>query len=157
MHGFIKDFQIDLIIPNMKVKSRRQALEALAEKAAPLCGLLASDLLDYLTDSEETANSGIGDGVAIPHARLRQIDKSFIALARLDNAIAYDSVDNEPVNLICMVLSPEDEGPLSLQRLSRISRLLRRKELRQQLLGAKNAEAMDAVIESALAMWAIAA
>ncbi|GJL85596.1 MAG: nitrogen regulatory protein [Micavibrio sp.] len=157
MRNFVKDIRIDLIIPNMKVNNRRQALEALTEKAAPVCSISKPELLDHLISREETANSGIGDGVAIPHIKFRQLDKPFIALARLDEAVAFDSIDGEPVSLICMVLSPEQEGPLYLQRLSRISRLLRRKELRQQLLNAKDAKAMCTAVESALTDWAVAA
>lgn len=157
MQDLGKDIRLDLIIPNMKVNNRKQALEALSEKAAPLCGLSEAELFDNLIGREKGANSGIGDGVAIPHAKLGQIKKPFIALARLDNPISYDSVDDEPVNLICLVLSPAQEGPIYLQHLSRISRLLRRRELRKQLQNAKDANAIKAAFEMALADWAIAA
>ncbi len=157
MYDFTKDIRVDLIIPNMKVSNRTQALETLAEKVAPLANITEAELLEHITGGDDTANSGIGDGVAIPHARLNQLDKPFVVLARLDDSIAYDSVDEEPVDLICMVLSPAQEGPSYLQRLSRISRLLRRKELRQQLYNAKDADAMNTAIEAALADWALAA
>ncbi len=157
MQSYSKDICVDLIISDLNAADRSEALSTLARHAAPLCGLAADEIFGALNGSDRTAHSGIGDGIAIPHVRMKRIKRPFIAIARLANAIPYKSVDNEPVNIICMVLSPTQEGPLYLQRLSRISRLLRRKELQTQLLTARNENDMRNAIASALSDRALAA
>ncbi|HBR68858.1 MAG TPA: transcriptional regulator [Rhodospirillaceae bacterium] len=157
MHGYSNGICVDLVIADLKAADKRDALSLLAHRVAPLCGLAADEIFEALSGRNRTLHSGIGEGIAIPHVRMKRIKKPFVTIAKLENAIPYNSVDDEPVNLICMVLSPTQEGPLYLQRLSRISRLLRRKELRMQLLAARNENDMRAAIASALSDHALAA
>lgn len=157
MHGYSNGICVDHVIVDFNATDKRDALSLLAHRVAPLCGLAADEIFESLSGRDRTLHSGIGEGVAIPHVRMKRIKKPFVTIARLTDAIPYNSADNEPVNLICMVLSPAQEGPAYLQRLSRISRLLRRKELRTQLLAARNENEMRAALTSAMSDHALAA
>lgn len=148
MYDFIKDIQVNLVLPSVNVQSNRAAFQIIADKTAPLCGLPPEDILERLLDHEAMASSGVGAGVSIPHMKFRRINKPFTVLARLNKTVEFKAVDGEPVDLICMVMSPMTDGPLHLRRLARITRLLRNEDLCLRLREAKEEkEMMDLIME----------
>jgi len=96
----------------------------------------AAELLGVLIDREELGSTGIGDGVAIPHGKLRGLDRLLMAFGRKQDGIDFDSMDNRPARLFFLLLAPENEATLHLKALARISKLLRKEEVRQQLFDA---------------------
>ena len=102
-------------------------------------------LLDCMMDKEKDATSGVGHGVAIPHLKLSGIDKPFTALVSLNNALDFEAPDNKPVDLVCLVISPESDGPLHLRRLSRISRMLHNESLHEKICETDDADAIHAL------------
>ena len=136
----------DAVIANLKATSKKQALQELAKHAAGLTGLPDRRIFDVLLERERLGSTGVGHGVAIPHARMAELDRLFGLFARLETPIDFDSVDEQPVDLIFLLLAPESSGADHLKALARISRLLRDKASCAKLRGADNADALYAVL-----------
>ena len=102
----------------------------------------AAELLAVLIDREELGSTGIGDGVAIPHGKLKGLDRLLMAFGRKKDGIDFDSMDNRPAHLFFLLLAPESEATLHLKALARISKLLRKEDVRRQLLDAPDPAAL---------------
>lgn len=138
--------QADLALPKIKASSIEQAYEIFTKHAAPKIMYPAQNLLDHMMLRENNAGSGIGDGVAIPHMKLPSIRKRFVGIMSVENGLDFNAVDEQDVDLICVLLSPESDGPLHLRGLSRISRLLKSHELCQKLRDCNDEDAMKNLI-----------
>lgn len=134
------------ITPKVSASSKRQALSLVAEMAARRFDLDASEVLDALMAREAVGSTGVGSGVALPHARLKTLDKMRGVFLRLETPIAFDAVDDQPVDLIFALLAPEAAGSEHLQALARVARLLRRTDLREQLRQAHSIDAVYALL-----------
>jgi len=134
------------VIPALKANSKKQAIAELAARAAALTGQNERLIIETLQQREKLGSTGIGQGVAIPHAKLPKLDKLTGIFARLDRAIEFDSLDNQPVDLIFLLLAPEGAGADHLKALARIARLLRDPEVAQKLRESRGAEALYAVL-----------
>ncbi len=126
--------------------NKRQTLAVVAEIAARNMGLDAGDILDALTEREQAGSTGVGHGVAAPHARLEGLDRMRGVFVRLEQPVEFESVDDQPVDLIFALFAPKDAGTEHLRALARVSRLLRQAELRQQLRQARTADAIHALL-----------
>jgi len=130
--------------------SKRQALAAVAEIAArtfqrqPL--FKGSDIFEALVEREALGSTGVGRGVAIPHAHLAGLDRMKAVFVRLDEPVAFDAVDDQPVDLLFALFAPENAGSEHLRALARVSRLLRSEDMRQQLRLARSADAIHAIL-----------
>lgn len=134
------------VIANLKTTSKKQALQELAKRASALAGIGERRILDVLLARERLGSTGVGLGIAIPHARLADVDRLLGVFARLDKPIEFDAVDDQPVDLIFLLLAPESTGADHLKALARVSRLLRDKANCAKLRGADNADALYAVL-----------
>ncbi len=134
------------VAPRVNVATRRQALVVVAEVAARASGLAGPPILQALLKRESAEPTGIGHGVAIPHAAVEGLDKMRGVFARLETPVDFHAVDDEPVDLIFALLAPPDSGPRHLLALARISRLLRCADLRRQLRQARTADALHALL-----------
>jgi PTS system nitrogen regulatory IIA component len=130
----------------VSVANKRQTLAVVAEIAARNLGLDAGDILDALTEREQAGSTGVGHGVAAPHARLEGLDRMRGVFVRLEQPVEFESVDDQPVDLIFALFAPKDAGTEHLRALARVSRLLRQAELRQQLRQARTADALHALL-----------
>lgn len=127
--------------------NKRKALAVVAEIAARNFGLDAGAVLDALTGREQAGSTGVGYGVAAPHARVEGLTRLRGVFVRLEHAVDFDSVDDQPVDLIFALFAPkESSGVEHLRALARVSRLLRQAELRQQLRQARTADAIFALL-----------
>jgi PTS system nitrogen regulatory IIA component len=127
--------------------NKRKALAVIAEIAARNFGLDAGDVLDALTEREQAGSTGVGHGVAAPHARLEGLTRMRGVFVRLDRAVDFDSVDDQPVDLIFALFAPKEAaGVEHLRALARVSRILRQADLRQQLRQAHTADAIHALL-----------
>jgi PTS system nitrogen regulatory IIA component len=122
--------------------SKAQLFEELARIAAAEVGLDPGPVLSSLEQREKLGTTGIGDGVAIPHARLPGLDRLTGFFVRLKAPIEYDALDNAPVDLVFLLLSPEAASALQLKALARIARLLRDSEVSAGLRTATSPEAV---------------
>ena len=113
------------VMTSLQASSKKHALQELARKASRSTGLAERAVLDVLLERERLGTTGVGCGIAIPHGKLPGLGKLYGCFARLDKAIDFDAVDNDPVDLIFLLLAPESAGAAHLKVLARISRLLR--------------------------------
>ncbi len=134
------------ITPKVSASSKRQALSLVAETAARRFGLDAGEVLDALQAREAVGSTGVGSGVAVPHARLKTLDRMRGVFLRLETPVDFDAVDDRPVDLIFALLAPEAAGSEHLQALARVARLLRRADLREQLRQAHSIDAVYALL-----------
>jgi PTS system nitrogen regulatory IIA component len=115
----------DAVISRLKAKSKKQAIQELAAKAAELTGLSEREVFDTLLQRERLGSTGVGQGIAIPHGKLIRLDRLVGVFARLDKPVDFDSLDEEPVDLVFLLLAPEGAGADHLKALARIARQLR--------------------------------
>jgi nitrogen PTS system EIIA component len=125
---------------------KRQALAALADLAGRKLGQPASVLLDALLAREAEGSTGVGDGVALPHARLPVLEGLRAVFLRLETPVPFDAVDGKPVDLMLALFAPEGSNVEHLRALARASRALRRRDLREQLRKARTADAVYALL-----------
>lgn len=102
----------------------------------------AKEMLAVLIDREELGSTGIGDGVAIPHGKLKGLDRLLMAFGRKQSGVDFDAMDNRPAHLFFLLMAPECEASLHLKALARISKLLRKEDVRRQLLNAPDPAAL---------------
>lgn len=127
------------VIAAMRGGSKKQVLQELARRAATQTGLHERAIFDKLWERERIGSTGMGMGTAIPHARIGGLAKPFGLFARLEKAIDFEAVDERPVDLLFVLLTPEDAGADHLKALARISRLFKQPQLRQAILAADGA------------------
>ena len=134
------------VIPNLRATSKRQALQELAKRAAALTGRHERQIFDVLLERERLGTTGIGMGTAIPHGRLPDLPKLYGLFARLEKPIDFEAIDDHPVDLIFLLLTPDSAGADHLKALARISRLLRDKAVCDKLRGTDRADALYALL-----------
>lgn len=133
----------DGVILDLKAcQSKRQVLKELSQHAALALGLDQQHLLDALMERERLGTTGIGHGIAIPHARLGEVGRLVGLFARLDQPVDFESLDDRPSDLIFLLLAPDSADADSLKALARISRVLRDPTLRQRLRQEPDREAV---------------
>lgn len=133
------------VIHNLRAKCKRDVLQALADKAGAIVGRPASDILATLMEREQLGSTGVGDGVALPHGKIEGLGKIVGVLARLETPVSFDAVDDQPVDLVFMLLAPANATAAHLKALAKVSRLFRDAEAREALRGADSAEALFAI------------
>ncbi|AMD60659.1 PTS IIA-like nitrogen regulatory protein PtsN [Rhizobium pusense] len=121
--------QQDAIIPALKVNSKKQLLQELAAKAARITGVSEREVFDVILQREKLGSTGVGHGIAIPHGKLNSIQQITGVFARLETPVDFEALDDQPVDLVFLLLAPEGAGADHLKALSRIARALRDPEL----------------------------
>lgn len=134
------------IIPSLKATTKKQSLQELAGHAAELTGLPQREIFDTLQQRERLGSTGLGRGIAIPHVKFRSLSDIVCVFARLDDPIDFESLDDEPVDLIFLLLAPEHASGDHLKALARISRLLREPDVSAQLRASKDRDAIMQVL-----------
>ncbi len=142
------------IVANLRATSKKQALQDLARRAADITGEPERAIFEVLTERERLGTTGVGNGIAIPHGKLPGLDKLYGLFARLETPIDFDAIDEQPVDLICLLLAPESAGADHLKALARVSRLLRDRSICDKLRGSDSAEAIYALLTESTASHA---
>lgn len=138
----------DCIIADFKASSKKQAIQSLARHMARKLDIDDRLVFEKLLEREKLGSTGVGKGVAIPHARIEGLNKITGLFARLASPTDFDSVDEHPVDLIFMLLAPADAGADHLQALAAVSRLLRDETVCRKLRVTKDANALYAMLSS---------
>ncbi len=139
------------VVADLKATSKKQALQELAKRAQEVTGLAERRIFDALLERERLGTTGVGMGIAIPHAKLHELDRLYGLFARLAQPIDFDAIDDAPVDLLFLLLAPESAGADHLKALARVSRLLRDKAMCAKLRGADNPDALFALLIEPLA------
>jgi PTS system nitrogen regulatory IIA component len=124
------------VLVSVRATSKKQAMQELARHAAQMTGLPERKIFDVLLERERLGTTGVGRGIAIPHGKLAELDRLYGVFATLDQPVDFDSVDDQPVDLLFLLLAPESAGADHLKALARISRLLRDSALCDRLRAA---------------------
>jgi len=147
-------FSVETVIVDVNVSSQKQLFQDIATRlidAHKLTKIASRDIVSAAMERERLGSTGVGNGVALPHARIEGLDKVVAAFVRLSDPMDFDSVDGRPVDLITFLLAPEDAAGAHLRALARISRTLRREENRSRLRSAPDALSVFTILsDSAL-------
>lgn len=130
----------DRVVLDLTPQSKRQALKELAGRVAERTGLDPQRLCALLSERERLGTTGVGGGIAIPHAKLPELDHLVGLFARLDKPVDFDAVDDQPVDLIFLLLAPDTAGADHLKALARVARLLREEPTRVRLRRQQDAQ-----------------
>ena len=134
------------ISARLNASSKRQALSIVADIAARQLDLKPTEILAKLMQRERLGSTGVGHGVALPHARLKGLDRMHRVFVRLESPVDFQSVDEQPVDLIFALLAPLDHPAEHLRTLAKVSRVMRQSDLRQQLRKAHGVDAIRALM-----------
>ena len=137
------------VVTSLKATSKKHALQQLAARAAKATGLDERRIFDVLLERERLGSTGVGSGLAIPHGKLPQLDRLHGLFARLDKPVDFDAIDDQPVDLVFLLLAPEGAGADHLKALARISRILRDRAFCEKLRGSENPDALFALLMEA--------
>lgn len=149
--GEVRDLVLSAaVLPKVAATSRRQAIQILAEALASAAGVDPRAAYDAVLMRERLSGTGVGEGVAIPHARVAGLTRPVAGFARLDPPVDFDSLDGRPADLVFMLLAPSDRGGDHLKALARVSRFLKRADIRERLRDARGLEDLRAVLETPL-------
>lgn len=146
MQSYVKDIQFDLIVPDVKVISHKHALLTMAQKSAEFLNIREKIMLDRISGREELGNSAIGDGVALPHFKMRRIQSPFTMLMTTNNEVKHETPDGVAIDLYCLLISPLNDGPIHLRRLSRLSRLLKNETLRSRIRETQDRDIIQSLL-----------
>jgi nitrogen PTS system EIIA component len=134
------------VVPFLKVQSKKQALQELAEHAGALCGVGEREIFDTLLQRERLGSTGIGRGIAIPHGKLAKVATLFGIFARLEKPVDFEALDNEPVDLMFLLIAPEAAGADHLKALARVARILRDPSVTQKLRATRDPSVLYSVL-----------
>lgn len=132
-----------------QMTSKKRLFQDLAEIAQAAYGLNASDTVDALQERESLGPTGVGHGVALPHARLHGLPKVVGVFVRLEKPLDFDSVDRQPVDLVFALFAPKDSGVDHLKALALVSRTMRDPAVCAKLRANTDPAALHAVLTSA--------
>jgi nitrogen PTS system EIIA component len=142
---------VDQIIPEMKSTERWAAIVELIDLLVEKGAVRKSDresVLAALRQREETMSTGIGFGIAIPHASSNCVNEVVAAFGRSSAGIEFDSLDNSPVKFIVLFVVPKDQFQVHLRTLAAIAKFLNDKSVREQLGRAESAEEILAIFDN---------
>jgi len=117
--------QPEAVISGLKAGGKKQLLQELARHAAQITGVNEKKIFETLLERERLGTTGVGNGIAIPHGKLADFKRLYGLFARLEKPIDFDAIDEQPVDLVFLLLAPEGAGADHLKALARVSRLLR--------------------------------
>jgi len=137
----------ELIVPDLQQTTKRGVLEELiSHLSAVVEGINAADLLGVLMEREQLGSTGIGDGVAIPHGKLKELKKLLAVFGKSARGVEFNAMDGRPVHLFFLLLAPENSAGVHLKALARLSRLLKNNGFRQKLMDVTDARSLYRVI-----------
>lgn len=134
------------VIYRARGTTRKEVLASLAVAAANAFGADETLVYENALAREALGGTGVGDGVAVPHARIKDLEKSCGVFALLEAPVDFEAPDGKPADLVFLLLSPEDSGADHLKALAKITRALRQPSLRASLRAARSGEALLAVL-----------
>lgn len=142
---------VPAIMPALKANSKKQLLQLLSEKAAALTGLPEREIFETVLQREKLGSTGVGSGIAIPHGKLAGVKRITGVFARLETPVDFEALDDQPVDLVFLLLAPEGAGADHLKALSRIARVLRDADTVAKVRGTQDAAAIHALLSDTLA------
>lgn len=137
---------VSAIMPAVKANSKKHLLQLLSERAATITGIPEREIFETVLQRERLGSTGVGNGIAIPHGKLAGVTRITGVFAKLDTPVDFDALDDEPVDLVFLLLAPEGAGADHLKALSRIARVLRDGDTVAKVRGTGDAAAIQALL-----------
>lgn len=137
---------VPAILPALKASSKKQVLQLLAERASAISGIPERDIFETILQREKLGSTGVGNGIAIPHGKLAGVKGITGVFARLETPVDFEALDDQPVDLVFLLLAPEGAGADHLKALSRIARVLRDTDTVNKIRGTRDAQAIHALL-----------
>lgn len=134
------------VVPSLRAANKKQVLQEISRRAAELTGEPERAIFDVLLERERLGTTGVGAGIAIPHGKLPGLARLWGLFVRLETPVDFEAIDEQPVDLIFLLLAPGGAGADHLKALARVSRLLRDRRTCEKLRGSDNAEALFALL-----------
>lgn len=134
------------VIQRLRATNKKKLITELATYAAQIANLDSSKVFEVLWEREKLNSTGVGHGVAIPHARVTKLDRIVGVFAHLEGSVDFESIDEAPVDLVFALLTPEDAGADHLKALARISRLMRNSAMCEKLRAANDRAQLYALL-----------
>jgi len=141
-----KDIEIDFILPAVKGQCKKTVFEGLLGFLSGKLDFPADQALERLLEKEAYESCTIGNGAAVPHVRIAGLKHPVTLLARLEKPANFSGAEKQKVDLVCMVLSPQNAGAYGLMNVSRAARMLQDKELCRAIRDAKDEESINNAI-----------
>jgi len=139
---------MDSIVPELKGRTKKQVLEELIDAVKQNKPNIDQDLLmKVLLERERLGSTGIGDGIAIPHGKLKDIDDLVLSFGRSTEGIDFESMDGKPVHLFFLLVAPETCAGIHLRALAKIARLLKNGTVRKKLAKVDKREDIFSIIQ----------
>lgn len=136
----------DAVHFRLKATNKKHLLQRVSETLAEQTGIEARDIFDRLFEREKLGSTGMGSGIAIPHARMAELDRVYTVFITLDEPVDFESIDEQPIDLAFVLLAPQDAGADHLQALAAASRLLRTKDFCTRVRGASSEDAVMSLL-----------
>lgn len=134
------------VIHGLKATNKKKLIAELAGQVARIAGLDEGKVFESLWEREKLNSTGVGHGVAVPHARVPKLDKIVGLFAQLESAIDFEAIDEAPVDLVFLLLTPADAGADHLKALARVSRLMRNAAVCEKLRAANDSAQLFALL-----------
>ena len=139
------------IILELKASNKEGILRELAALAAVACGRFTEEILYHvLLEREAVGSTGVGNGVALPHGKIDGLGDILLCFGRSRAGLNFDAIDNRPVHLFVLLLSPAAKAAEYLQALAWVSKMLKQPAIRQQLLDSATKEEIAALFSATL-------
>lgn len=131
----------DSVVPNLVSQNKKEVLEELVSAVVDQDKRIdKAELIEVLLERERLGSTAIGDGIAIPHGKLKNIDNLLASFGRSIQGVDFESIDNKPTHLFFLLVAPENSAGAHLKALARISRLLTNSSFRENLMVAESKE-----------------
>lgn len=138
----------EAILDNIQASSKRELVQKMSNRIAALAGVDERIVFEAIWERENLGSTGYGEGVAFPHARIEGLDKVCAMFARLDEPVDFDALDGKPVDLVFMLISPENSGADHLTALATLSRILKTEGSCDKLRKARSADELYAILNA---------
>ena len=136
------------VLDNVQASSKRELIQHLSDRIATVSGLDERVIFDAVWERENLGSTGYGEGVAFPHARIEGLEKVCGLFARLDEPVDFDALDGKPVDLVFLLVSPENSGADHLTALAALSRILKTEGSCDKLRKARSVEELYQILNS---------
>jgi len=137
----------EAILADLKAVDKKGVLEELVVPIADIAGLNHGDLVKVLMERERLGSTGIGDGIGIPHGKVRDLKSLILGFGLSRKGVDFDSMDGRPAHIFFLLITPENSTGLHLKLLARISRILKTDPFNEKLRRAKNRDELYSIIK----------
>lgn len=137
----------EAIVADLQARNKKGVLEELVVPVAGIAGIDQETLVKVLLERERLGSTGIGNGIGIPHGKLKDLEELVIGFGLSRKGVDFESIDGQPTHIFFVLMTPENSTGLHLKLLARISRILKNEPFRERLMAAADNDAIYRIIE----------